>query len=139
MHNEKISAEGERKNWSLIPIKNKFTKITSKQVEDFKEAVHDLTGEFQERGPLSVGNDMAKGSELLKTFRKSLNEKIAVKEELVMDGMLSALAQAFLSQNNTKTSLKLSIRDKTGENYSRQIMQIAMNLNFAQRKDFSRR
>ena len=56
----------------LTPIKRKFTVITQDEISEFKEKMTEFTEKFEQEGPSNVGEDLEKGLNLMKLYKKEI-------------------------------------------------------------------
>ena len=93
---EAAAAKALRQDWAtlvhdakvfevkLAPVKRKFTAVTVKQVDEFKELVEKTKAEFDLTGPNHSSVSMDEGVALMAEYTKKLAEMNATREELVL-------------------------------------------------------
>ncbi|XP_053336632.1 dynein axonemal heavy chain 10 [Clarias gariepinus] len=78
-----LSTEAQRVDRSLGKVKKTFTKITLKQIEDYKQELSVFAESFSMHGPGAVGDNMEKGLAVMNAYEADLAKIDAGRQELV--------------------------------------------------------
>jgi dynein heavy chain len=103
-----LKDEALTKDSRLVKVKERFTMVTSKQVDAFAEECKTLLTEFKANGPGSPGIELDDGTETLKKYEVDYKNFVKKKEELVKAQTLFNLpTQSYPELSQVERELRL--------------------------------